>query len=111
MSMRLILATCSEEHAESLLLQLLEERLVGCGNLVAGVVSHYWWQGKIERDTEVLMLMETSAEQAEAAVTKLRELHPYDVPKILVIEPDQTDAAYAEWLRGVVKGGRPSQPS
>ena len=103
--MRLILATCSEEHAESLLLQLLEARLVGCGNLVPGIVSHYWWQGKIERDQEVLMLMETTVEQADAAVIQLRELHPYDVPKILVIDPERADPAYADWLRGVVQGG------
>lgn len=99
--MRLILATCSPDKAEPLLLALLEERLVGCGNLVSGVVSHYHWEGEICRDEEVLMLMETTAELAERAVTRCRELHPYDVPKIITINPEACDADYLAWLRGV----------
>ncbi len=99
--MRLILTTCSRARAESLLLELLEARLVGCGNLVEGVVSHYWWQGKIERDDEVLILMETTAERADEATGRLRELHPYDVPKIVVLAPESAGASYLDWLREV----------
>ena len=102
--MRLILATCSRERAEPLLLVLLEEKLVGCGNLIPGVISHYWWEGQIERDQEIVMLMETPADRVEAATARLRELHPYDVPKILVIDPEQVDPAYAEWLREATRG-------
>jgi periplasmic divalent cation tolerance protein len=101
--MRLILATCSAERAEPLLRTLLEERLVGCGNLVPGVISHYWWKGAIERDQEVLMLMETTAELAAEATARLRALHPYDVPKILVIEPAGADADYVRWLGDVTR--------
>ena len=111
--MRLILTTCSRARAESLLLELLEERLVGCGNLVDGVVSHYWWNGRIERDDEVLLLMETAAECAERATARLRELHPYEVPKIVVLAPESAGASYVEWLRGVTGRGaaRADDPS
>jgi periplasmic divalent cation tolerance protein len=101
-ALRLILASCSPEQAEPLLLTLLGERLVGCGNLVRSVRSHYWWQGEIQSDDEVLMLMETTAELSQAATARLRELHPYDVPKILVLDPERADDDYVAWLRGVV---------
>ena len=103
--MRLIFATCSPEGAEPLLRALLEERLVACGNLVPGVVSHYWWQGRIERDEEVVMLMETTAALVSEATTRLRELHPYDVPKIVVIDPESADPDYLAWLRSVTRAG------
>lgn len=101
--MRLLFATCSPDDAEPLLVRLLEEKLVGCGNLLASATSRYWWEGRIERDTETLLWMETTAELAEAAVARLRELHPYDVPKIVVIDPESAEPAYLEWLRSVTR--------
>ncbi len=101
--MRLIFATCSPGEAEPVLRALLEERLVGCGNLVPAVTSLYWWQGEIARDEEVVMLMETTAELVQQAAARLRELHPYDVPKIVIIDPATADPDYVAWLRGVTR--------
>ena len=102
--MRLIFATCSSGEAEAILTTLLDERLVGCGNLIPGVVSLYHWEGAIERDEEVVMLMETTAERVRQATERLRELHPYDVPKIIVIDPATADDDYVAWLREVTSG-------
>ena len=99
--MRVILSTCSPGEAEELLLSLLRERLVGCGNLIRGVVSRYWWEGEIASDEEVLLLMETTTDKAEAAVARREELHPYDVPKILTLDPVTTSAGYLGWLQSV----------
>jgi periplasmic divalent cation tolerance protein len=101
--MRVILATCSPAEADSLLDTLLSERLVGCGNLIPGVRSRYLWEGKIESDEEILMLLETTDENAAAAVARLSELHSYDVPKILTLEPRECEASYLAWLRGVTR--------
>lgn len=101
--MRLIFATCSPDGAEPLLRSLLEERLVACGNLIPGVTSLYWWQGEIERDGEVVMWMETTAALAQRARERLRELHPYDVPKIVVLDPADVDPDYLAWLREVTR--------
>jgi periplasmic divalent cation tolerance protein len=101
--MRVILATCSPAEADSLLERLLAERLVGCGNLIPGVRSKYIWEGKIESDEEILMLMETTDGNADAAVARLRELHSYDVPKILTLKPADCDASYLAWLREVTR--------
>jgi len=42
----------------------LEGRLIACANLVPGVESHYWWQGKIERGSEVLLMLKTTRARA-----------------------------------------------
>jgi periplasmic divalent cation tolerance protein len=101
MNMRILLATCSPDKADEVLLALLHEKLVACGNLIPGVVSHYWWQGEICRDEEVVMLMETRADLAAAAAQRLAELHPYDVPKILTLDPASCNDDYLAWVRSV----------
>jgi len=99
--MRVIFATCSPDKAEELVLTLLREQLIGCGNLIPAVRSHYIWEGELCSDEEVVMLMETSAERAEAATARLKELHPYDVPKIVTLDPSDCDPDYLRWLRSV----------
>lgn len=100
--MRIIFATCSPAEAEPLVERLLEERLIGCANIVPGVRSLYVWKGEICRDEEVVLFMETTSEQAGAATQRLRELHSYDVPKIVVLDPMDVDADYRVWLSEVL---------
>lgn len=97
--LRLIVCTAPAERAPELARALLEARLIGCANLIPAVRSLYWWQGAIQDDAEVVMLMETPAERAAEALIALERAHPYDVPKILVIEPESVNQPYLDWLR------------
>ena len=98
-TMKVILTTCNPKDANELVRQLLTDRLVGCGNIVRGVDSMYWWNGEIQNDSEALILMETTDERCSAAIHRLTEIHPYDVPKILSLEPTDSLDAYEQWLR------------
>lgn len=100
--MRVILFTCSESQAPDIVRTLVEERLVGCGNILPAVRAIYRWQGRIEDDRETLVLAETTDEVVDVAMARIRELHSYDVPKILAIVPDRCDAPYDAWLRSEV---------
>jgi len=103
--MRVIQTTCAADEAEALLDALLAEHLVGCGNLIPGVRSRYRWQGDIQDDEEVLLVMETTKENAPAAAARLRALHSYDVPKILTLAPSACDTDYLRWLADVTRPG------
>jgi periplasmic divalent cation tolerance protein len=96
--LRLIVCTAPAERAPALARSLLEARLIGCANLIPAVRSLYWWEGAIQDDAEVLMLMETPAERAAEAAAALEQAHPYSVPKILVIEPESVNTPYLDWL-------------
>ncbi len=100
--MRLVIVSCSPNEASSLLDSLLEERLVGCGNILPTVRSHYWWEGRICRDEESLLLMETEERLVPRLLERIPELHSYDVPKVIALEIDESLPAYASWLQGVV---------
>jgi len=101
--MRLVIVSCEPSEAESLLDSLLEERLVGCGNIVPAVRSHYRWEGRVCRDDESLILMETEQRLVPALLVRIPELHSYEVPKIITLDIREAFTAYAEWLHGAVE--------
>ena len=101
---RLIFCTAPADAAPDLARALLEARLIGCANLIPAVRSLYWWQGEIQDDAEVVMLMETPTERVDEAVAALARAHPYEVPKLVVIEPSAINQPYLEWLRAVTVG-------
>ncbi len=77
---------------------LVERQLAACVNLVPAVESIYRWQSKIEISTEVLAIFKTSSELFPQFETALTMLHPYEVPEIIALFPDQINAPYHAWL-------------
>jgi periplasmic divalent cation tolerance protein len=102
--LRLLSCTAPADAAPTIARALLEAELIGCANLIPAVRSLYWWDGAIQDDAEVVMLMECPRERADEAVAVLERLHPYEVPKILVIAPESVNAPYLAWLRTVTAG-------
>jgi len=98
MNPRLVLVTAPNlEEARRIAAALLERRLAACVNVVPGIESHYWWQGKLEQGNEVLLLIKTSAEQFEAVSTAVRAAHSYECPEIVAIDPREMAPAYRSW--------------
>lgn len=84
--------------ARALARALVEHKSAACVNLVPGVQSIYRWQGQIEESSEVLLVAKTTAGRIADLVRQLRELHPYDVPECVVLEPREIEAKYKAWL-------------
>ena len=77
---------------------IVEKRLAACVNILPGMVSHYWWQGAIERAEEVVMIFKTRASLAENVRAAVKETHSYDTPAIMVVPVEQVDADYHAWI-------------
>ena len=77
---------------------LVESQLIACANLVPAVESIYRWQGKVETSPEVLAILKTTVAHWPALEAKIRDLHPYEVPEIVALKPQQVSAAYAKWV-------------
>ena len=77
---------------------LVERRLCACVNILPGMVSHYWWQGAIERGDEVVMIIKTRAGLAEAVGAAVKEMHSYATPAVLVIPIESVDPDYHAWI-------------
>src|SRR6185369_522720 len=77
---------------------IVERRLAACVNILPGMISHYWWEGKIERAEEVVMLVKTRGALAEAVGDAVKEQHSYTTPAIMTLPVDSVDPDYHAWI-------------
>jgi periplasmic divalent cation tolerance protein len=97
---RVVLVTAgSREEAERLAEALVGERLAACVNIVGPIRSIYRWQGEVCRDDEQLLLIKTTRPCCEALERRVRELHSYDVPEVIVLPIESGSSPYLAWLR------------
>lgn len=91
-------------EAERVGRQIVDKRLAACVNILPGMVSHYWWQGQIERAEEVVMIIKTRASLAEPVREAVKGLHSYKVPSIIVLPVESVDADYYAWILEETEG-------
>lgn len=93
-----VLCTVPDETtAERLGRGLVEEHLAACVNAIRGVKSFYRWQGKVEAENEIQLLIKTRPERFEELADWLREHHPYDVPEIIALPARRVSESYLAW--------------
>ena len=76
----------------------LEARLVACANLVPRLESHYWWQGKIQKSAEILVLFKTTGVRLAALERLVLDKHPYETPEFVVLPITHGNKRYLDWL-------------
>lgn len=98
-AVRLVLSTCPDAAtARRLAETLVSERLAACGNVVPGLTSIYRWRGAVETATECLLLLKTRTDRLDALSARLLDLHPADLPELLVLPVDRGSAGYLAWV-------------
>lgn len=95
--------TCPPDKAEELSTSIVESRLAACVNIVAGVTSVYTWEGKLNKDSESLLIIKTNVGAYEAFEKKVKELHPYDTPEIICLPIEKGSQAYLDWLNQSIR--------
>jgi periplasmic divalent cation tolerance protein len=94
----LVLVTAPDlKTARRLARAALEARLAACANLVPKIESHYWWQGKIAKSAEVLMVLKTTSARLAALERLILEQHPYDTPEFVVLPVNRVTSRYLAW--------------
>lgn len=77
----------------------LQAHLVACANLIPQVESRYWWEGKLETTSEVMIFFKTVLDNRDALQKCVVENHPYKVPEFIVTNIDGASAEYLAWIR------------
>lgn len=90
----------SEGEARALARGLVEAGVVACVNLVPGATSIYRWQGEVQEESEVMLIMKTRRGQVEALKRELRARHAYEVPELILMP---VEAGWEPYLRWVVE--------
>ena len=91
------------EQAQRIAKGLLKAKLIACANIVPGVQSLFWWEGKIDEASEILLVLKTSASKINKIIGKVKSLHSYDVPEIIALPIVAGNKDYLKWVNESVK--------
>lgn len=94
-----LLTAPNADQAAELAHALVEARVAACVNIVPGLRSIYRWEGAVEDQAEVLMVVKTAADRFEALQQKVLALHPYEVPEVLRLDVAEGHLPYLDWVR------------
>lgn len=96
----IVLNTCnSSEIASSIAEKLISTRLAACVNLVKGIESVYQWNGKIEHDEEILLIIKTRQSLFSELQNAIQKLHNYELPEIIAVPIDIGEKNYLNWIQ------------
>jgi len=97
---RVVFVTAPDlEVAGKIARAVVEDRLAACASLLPGVTSIYRWRGEVLEDAEVLLLIKTRLEHLDDLERRVLELHPYEVPEFIALEPAHVEPRYLAWLQ------------
>ena len=97
--MTVLMTAPDRETGRSVAARLVEERLAACGNVLEGVTSVFWWEGAVQDEPEVLVILKTTRAHADRLTERIREVHPYDVPEVLALPVERGLQEYMDWVR------------
>jgi periplasmic divalent cation tolerance protein len=93
----IILSTAGEREAPTIAEALVKDHCAACVN-ITGVSSFYQWKGEFCKDKETLMIIKTTRDRAGAVMTRIRELHTYELPEMMVLPVTGGYPPYLQWI-------------
>ncbi|WP_200762203.1 divalent-cation tolerance protein CutA [Nitrosophilus alvini] len=87
-----------KKSAEDISYTLVSEKLAACVNIIDGVDSIYFWEGKVQDDSELLLVIKTKKSLYEKLEKKIKSIHPYKVPEIIAFEIFRGSVEYLNWI-------------
>ncbi|MFO7872596.1 MAG: divalent-cation tolerance protein CutA [Candidatus Undinarchaeales archaeon] len=100
MKYKIIYTTAPDKEAKEISKNLLEEKLIACSNIFS-ISSIYKWEGEIKEEKEAGMVLKTKEELTDKVIKRIKELHSYDVPEILIINIEKGNDKYLKWIKEV----------
>ena len=88
----------SEDEAQKIAHNLLQNKLVACANIIGGIKSMYWWQGKIDQSAECLLVLKTQKKLFSKLTKAVKALHSYDLPEIIALSIVEGEDNYLKWI-------------
>jgi periplasmic divalent cation tolerance protein len=100
----LALSSCPDEASARRIAHILvTEGRAACVNRISGVASTYVWEGEVRDESEILLMMKTTAAGLPALQSRLNAIHPYELPEFVAIPLVGGNAAYLAWVRSMVQ--------
>ncbi|MBL4692695.1 MAG: divalent-cation tolerance protein CutA [Magnetovibrio sp.] len=94
----LYVTASSRDEANQIAKTLVTERLVACANILGEVQSVYWWDGHVQDDQEVALVLKTRKDLVSQATQRILALHSYDCPCIVALDIKGGSPEYLNWI-------------
>ncbi|MEW6041964.1 MAG: divalent-cation tolerance protein CutA [Elusimicrobiota bacterium] len=99
-----IFITCANKsEANKVSEHLINRKLVACGNIITKISSVYWWQGKVEKAKEVLLITKSTQKILKKIIKEVKKKHSYSVPEIIAIPIIGGNPDYLKWIEDSVR--------
>ena len=98
-----LITAANINEARKIAVATVKERLAACAGIVEKIESLYWWQGKVNKSDEVLLIMKTKMSLAKKLIKKVKSLHSYKVPEIIFLPITTGNPDYLKWIGDVVE--------
>jgi periplasmic divalent cation tolerance protein len=85
-------------EAEKIAARLLEAKLIACASIVDGMRSMFWWQGKIDRADEAMLVLKTRRSHFKKIVLEVKAVHSYDTPEVIAMPVIEGSVDYLKWI-------------
>lgn len=90
--------TGSLEEAQDIARTVVNERLAACANIIPGMRSCYWWEGQVQEDSEIVLLLKTPALLVAPLTERIKALHSYTVPCIVALPITGGNQDFLNWI-------------
>ncbi|MCA9400838.1 MAG: divalent-cation tolerance protein CutA [Candidatus Omnitrophica bacterium] len=87
-----------EREAKKITNRLIDKGLIACGNIIPAITSIFFWQGKVDEESEALLILKTKKERFASIVKEVKKMHSYDVPEIIAIPIIDGNEDYLKWV-------------
>lgn len=103
MNIAVLVTASGKEEAEKIAQVVLTQKLAACVNIIPGVQSYFWWEGKIDSSPEVSMIIKTDEKKFNELAQAVRQAHSYDTPEIIALPIVAGDEKYMKWMNDALK--------
>lgn len=103
MNIIVLITTKDTDEADKIAVVLTQEKLIACANIVKGVQSVFWWEGKVDYADETLMILKTQNRHFKKIVEKVKSLHSYKVPEVIALPIIDGSPDYLKWINESVR--------
>lgn len=100
----ILITASSEEEAVRIANALVDEHLVACVNMVPGVRSFFFWEGKTRDEREILLICKSRQPRLPDIVARVKSLHSYTVPEVIALPIVAGSQEYLRWVQETVQG-------
>lgn len=94
----ILVTAANKQEGECVAQELLKKKLVACVNIIDKISSFFWWEGKIDRGKEVLLVIKSNKEKLTRIIKCVKSAHSYEVPEIIALPIIGGNKDYLKWI-------------